>query len=63
MIINQRETNQMTRNTIFVVTYRDASGVTYSDLVRPEQLDQALLTLKREQPSATLVCVDRQGGN
>ena len=50
----------MTRNTTFAITYRDASGVTYTDLVRPELLDQTLLTLEREQPSATLVCIDRQ---
>ena len=51
----------MTRNSTVVITYDDGQGNTYSDIVRPEQLDQALLTLQREQPSATLVCIDRQG--
>ena len=51
----------MTRsNPIFVITYRDAAGVTYSEISRSVESD--LARLNREQPSATIVCVDRQVG-
>lgn len=51
----------MTRsNPIFVITYRDANGTLFSEISR--DVDRDLKTLEREQPKATLVCVDRQVG-
>jgi len=48
-------------NSIFVITYRDGNGNTYSDLSRNVERDLEVLT--REQPRATVICIDRQGGN
>ena len=51
----------MTRsNPIFVITYRDGYGNTYSEISRDVESD--LTRLNREQPNATVVCVDRQVG-
>lgn len=51
----------MTRsNPIFVITYRDAQGVTYSEISRAVGND--LERINREIPGATIVCVDRQVG-
>ena len=47
-------------NPIFVITYRDAEGNTYSEISRNVESD--LARLNREQSSATIVCIDRQTG-
>ncbi len=48
-------------NSIFVITYRDGNGNTYSDISRNVERDLEVLT--RTQPRATVICIDRQGGN
>lgn len=45
---------------VFVITYRDAEGNTYSEISR--DVDKDVATLNRTQPSATILCVDRQTG-
>ena len=47
-------------NPIFVITYRDGYGNTYSEISRDVEKD--LKTLKIQQPKASVVCVDRQVG-
>ena len=47
-------------NVIYAVTFRDGN-VTYTELVRPEQLDRELATITRR--GNVIVCVDKQGGN
>ena len=51
----------MTRsNAILTITYRDASGVTYTEISR--DVDADLARLGKEQPRAEIVCVDKQVG-
>ena len=45
---------------VYVITYRDAEGNTYSEISR--DVDKDVATLNRTQPSATILCVDRQTG-
>lgn len=50
----------MPLNVIFAVTFREGS-TTYTELVRPEQLDRAVAAITSR--GNEIVCVDRQGGN
>ena len=50
----------MPLNVIYAVTFRDGNN-TYTELVRPEQLDREVAAITRR--GNTIVCVDRQGGN
>ncbi len=50
-------------NSIYAITYRSGEGVTYVNISRPGRLQQDLEVLAREQPRATVISIDRQGGN
>ena len=45
---------------VFVITYRDAEGVTYSEISR--DVDKDVATLNRAQPNVNIICIDRQVG-
>ena len=49
----------MPLNVIYAVTFRDGNN-TYTELVRPEQLDREIAAISSR--GNTIVCVDRQGG-